>query len=351
MALQNYGAIANSMASLQNPVDTFIGAKQGAQQEQRRNAFMQSEVDRRNALTAQEQFSTQQGIQQQELKQALAKIRWMKQSGNLSGQLKASPEKAAQLSQVVGKDLLTLPEEQVAVEFDRLEGHFASLLGEMPKEAPKAPGPEYRTVGDSLLELPTAPGGQPRVAYTAPQKPAAGGTPKPAKPTPAPSSEPANPLPVAALKIVDEANQALAATGESEAIVNRAIAALEGGKVQLGAIRNAESRARNFTGKSDDNSRAFADIQQTLEKLRNNYLLLAKGVQTEGDAQRAWNSEIGENVMNDNKLALQQLKKAKAMLDRATAAQATRIKAVYANFGGTPPSAPVQNDNDPLGIR
>jgi hypothetical protein len=31
--------------------------------------------------------------------------------------------------------------------------------------------PEYRAVGDSLLEMPTAPGQQPRVAFTAPQKP------------------------------------------------------------------------------------------------------------------------------------------------------------------------------------
>jgi hypothetical protein len=145
---------------------------------------------------------------------------------------------------------------------------------------------------------------------------------------------------VAALRIVDEATQALAAATESEAIVAEAIKTVEGGGVQLGAVRNLESRGRNFAGVSDDNSRAFAGVQQTLEKLRNNYLLLAKGVQTEGDAQRAWNSEIGENVSNDNKLALQQLRKAQAMTQRAVKAQQTRINTVYANFGASPASAP-----------
>lgn len=153
-----------------------------------------------------------------------------------------------------------------------------------------------------------------------------------------PNSKAAPNLPVGALRLVDDANQALAATGESDAIVTNAISALEKGEVNLGPIDNTVSRARNATGMSSKNSRAYADLRQTLEKLRNNYLLLAKGVQTEGDAQRAWNSEIGENVQNDNKLALQQLKKAKAMLDRAKAAQQNRINAVYKNYGGAAPS-------------
>jgi hypothetical protein len=75
-----------------------------------------------------------------------------------------------------------------------------------------------------------------------------------------------------------------------------------------------------------------------MEKLRNNYLLLAKGVQTEGDAQRAWNSEIGEHVQNDNALALQQMEKAQGMVDRAIEAQNRRVETVYENFGTEPPT-------------
>jgi hypothetical protein len=165
--------------------------------------------------------------------------------------------------------------------------------------------------------------------------------PIPGGPAAATTTSPTKPLPTSALRIVDEAKQASAAANDSKMIVDRAIKTLESGGVNLGAVRNLESRTRNFMGKSDDNSRAYADIRQTLEKLRNNYLLLAKGVQTEGDAQRAWNSEIGENVQNDNALALQQLRKAQEMTDRALAAQESRIETVYSNFGAGPPgSAP-----------
>jgi hypothetical protein len=146
------------------------------------------------------------------------------------------------------------------------------------------------------------------------------------------------PLPTSALRIVDEAQQAVAASAESKALVGAAIAKLEGGQVKLVAVRNLESRGRNFAGASNENSRAYADIRQSMEKLRNNYLLLAKGVQTEGDAQRAWNSEIGEHVQNDNALALQQMKKAQGMVDRAIEAQNARIETVYENFGTEPPT-------------
>jgi hypothetical protein len=158
------------------------------------------------------------------------------------------------------------------------------------------------------------------------------------------------PLPTSALRIVDEANQAIAASAESKALVDAAIAKLEGGQVKLGAAENLKSRGKNWAGKSDDNSRAYADVQQTFEKLRNNYMLLAKGVQTEGDAQRAWASEIGEFVQNDNALALQQMKKAQGMVDRAIAAQEARVDTVYSNFGSERPEAG-GGDNDPLGIR
>lgn len=159
-----------------------------------------------------------------------------------------------------------------------------------------------------------------------------------------PVAAPAKPLPVGALRMVDDAKQAINATGESLTIVDRAIQKIENGEVNLGMASNAKARVRNTLGVSTKESRAFADIKQTLEKLRNNYLLLAKGVQTEGDAQRAWNSEIGESVQNDNKLAAQQLGKAKMLLQRAIQAQNDRISGVYANYGASPPAAPAAAD-------
>jgi hypothetical protein len=52
----------------------------------------------------------------------------------------------------------------------RIDPQTTKILWDQEQSAqPKAP--EYRAVGDSLLELPTAPGGQPRVAFQAPPKP------------------------------------------------------------------------------------------------------------------------------------------------------------------------------------
>lgn len=144
-------------------------------------------------------------------------------------------------------------------------------------------------------------------------------------------------LPIGALRLVSETQQSIDTAGESLAVIDGAIKTLESGKVKLGMVSNQLNRAKNYVGASDEGSRAYADLNQTLEKLRNNYLLLAKGVQTEGDATRAWNSEIGESTQNDNKLAGQQLKKAKALIERMALLQKDRIDTIYSNYGGARP--------------
>lgn len=77
------------------------------------------------------------------------------------------------------------------------------------------------------------------------------------------------------------------------------------GKLKLGPVANALAPARNFLGISDDSSRNYTSFRANLEKLRNDSLRLNKGVQTEGDAQRAWN-ELLPNL-NDPALVKQRL--------------------------------------------
>ncbi len=146
------------------------------------------------------------------------------------------------------------------------------------------------------------------------------------------------PLPAGALKIADEATQALGAAQQSESLANDAIQILDTSGVNLGLADNLINRGRNFLGDATPESKAYASVQQAFEKLRNNYLLLAKGVQTEGDAQRAWNSEIGEGAAYDNKLAKQQLEKALTLIDMQRQMQHRRITNVYQNYGQTPPA-------------
>jgi hypothetical protein len=63
--------------------------------------------------------------------------------------------------------------------------------------------------------------------------------------------------------------------------------------------------AKNATGLSNQASRNYASFQAALEKLRNDSLRLNRGVQTEGDAVRAWN-ELVKNI-NDPKVVKQRL--------------------------------------------
>lgn len=79
------------------------------------------------------------------------------------------------------------------------------------------------------------------------------------------------------------------------------------GKLNLGLYNNAKSQFQNYIGKSDDNSVNYADFKATLEKHRNDSLRLNKGVQTEGDAQRAWN-ELFANI-NDPKVVAGRLER------------------------------------------
>ena len=156
--------------------------------------------------------------------------------------------------------------------------------------------------------------------------------------TPAPGAAP-KPLPVGALKMIDEATQAIGAADSADALVQEANGILEGGQVDLGLANNLWNRGRNLIGESTPESLAYATVSQTLEKLRNTYLLLAKGVQTEGDATRAWNSEVGESAQYDNELAKQQIQRAMDLIAMGRTLQQRRIQNVQSNYGASAPGA------------
>lgn len=80
---------------------------------------------------------------------------------------------------------------------------------------------------------------------------------------------------------------------------------LDAGSLQLGPLANFISGAKNTVGASSPESRNYASFRATLEKLRNDSLRLNKGVQTEGDATRAWNELV--TSINDPKVVKQRL--------------------------------------------
>lgn len=245
-----------------------------------------------------------------------------------------------------------------------LPQHLQAFIGLAGPQKPVDPGPMEQIVGPDgkpvFAPRSQAAGKQPYYkpdAATAAEKPqlvdvqmpdgstqkqwvAPGRTSGPAVGAPKPTvTQAGKPLPIGALRLVDDAKQALGSIGQSQTIIDSAINTLNSGKVNLGLLGNAVARGKNVAGMSSEASRAYSTVIQSFEKLRANYLLLAKGVQTEGDAKRAWDAEIGRSAQNDNKLARQQLEKARSLIEEMANMQQGRIATVYGNYGIDPPEA------------
>ncbi|CAB3955830.1 hypothetical protein LMG7053_04819 [Achromobacter ruhlandii] len=150
-----------------------------------------------------------------------------------------------------------------------------------------------------------------------------------------PANDPSRkPLPSAALKMQQEALEAMGLVGSINADLGAIQQQVREGKLDLGPMANKISEGRNWAGISSENSRAYASFMSTLEKLRNDSLRLNKGVQTEGDAQRAWN-ELLANV-NDPKLVEQRLGEILAINQRAAELRGLANDSMRANFGHDP---------------
>lgn len=148
------------------------------------------------------------------------------------------------------------------------------------------------------------------------------------------SAKKSAPLPTAALK---QRQTELDAIGNASGI-NEQLAKvrdqIDNGELDLGLFSNLISGARNWAGVSSDQSRNFASLQATLEKLRNDSLRLNAGVQTDGDAKRAWN-ELVSNI-NDPKVVRQRLEEINSLNSRALEIRKNNVDVIQANYGRDP---------------
>jgi len=142
------------------------------------------------------------------------------------------------------------------------------------------------------------------------------------------------PLPATALKMQREEVEAIGLSGSINADLGQFVKQIDEGKLALGPVQNVWSEGRNIAGQSSENSRNYASFKSSLEKLRNDSLRLNKGVQTEGDAQRAWN-EILANI-NDEKLVSQRLKEVMAINKRAADLRKMNVDMIRGNYGYSP---------------
>jgi hypothetical protein len=143
------------------------------------------------------------------------------------------------------------------------------------------------------------------------------------------------PIPVGALRMAQDARDALSVATGMDTELSRIDTQIRDGKLNLGVVANLASRGKNATGLSDENSRNFQLMRSTFEKMRNDSLRLNKGVQTEGDAQRAWD-ELFANL-SDEKAVRAQIARIRSINERAIQLQEENRDAVYENYGRETP--------------
>lgn len=117
---------------------------------------------------------------------------------------------------------------------------------------------------------------------------------------------------------------------------------IDSGQLNFSPTANASARVRNALGVSSENSRNQALFRSDMERLRNESLRLNSGVQTEGDAQRAWNELFGN--LNDEKVVKAQLQRIQEFNNRAIRLRQQRLQTIEGQqFGGGQP----QQSNTP----
>lgn len=150
-------------------------------------------------------------------------------------------------------------------------------------------------------------------------------------PVDTPKQTQAKPLPIGAIKLQDDNLDAIATANSIKNDLISFMKQIDGGALNLGMFSNYLNKTKNFVGLSDDQSRNLQSFQATLEKLRNDSLRLNKGVQTEGDAIRAWN-ELLTNL-NDKKAVRQRLYQIVQINNRAAKQRMSRNDALRQNYG------------------
>lgn len=153
------------------------------------------------------------------------------------------------------------------------------------------------------------------------------------------------PMPPTALKMQQESVEAIGLASSLNADLGVIKKQITTGELDLGPFANFYNRGRNLAGFSSEQSRNLQTLDATLEKLRNDSLRLNKGVQTEGDAVRAWN-ELMKNL-NDPKAVSQRIAEIENINARAVELQQANIDNIRENYGKAPLETSRQRNVEP----
>ena len=142
------------------------------------------------------------------------------------------------------------------------------------------------------------------------------------------------PLPASALKMQGDAVDAVNAAGTINDSLTKIETQIESGKLKFGPVSNLVNSAMNVSGMSSEESRNFSSFKSNLERMRNESLRLNTGVQTDGDAQRAWN-ELFQSI-NDTNLVKQRLQEIRAINERGAELQKLKVDSIRSNYNAAP---------------
>lgn len=147
-----------------------------------------------------------------------------------------------------------------------------------------------------------------------------------------------------ALKQVNEASTQLSQARQSYTKIGGLVNDLKGGKLDLSASNIVAAKGRMALGLSTPNDLAIDRFQAALNQAANDVLMMAKGTQTEGDAQRAV-ATITANPPRDNNAAMQALNTLAGIQRNTINTLNGSINTIYDNYGIARPgiNKPSQN--------
>jgi hypothetical protein len=149
-----------------------------------------------------------------------------------------------------------------------------------------------------------------------------------------PPAAPVKPIPPAGMRLITDERDLVQTSENINSNIDKWVGWLDSGKLPLGMLSNPMNAAKNYAGFSDEGSRNYQSFRAGLEKMRNDSLRLNKGVQTEGDAVRAWN-ELLANI-NDEGVVKQRLAEIRQLNERARLLHQSNVEMAYQNYGRDP---------------
>lgn len=158
----------------------------------------------------------------------------------------------------------------------------------------------------------------------------------------------AKPIPVGALNEILKAQDALGSTQIISDIIQKHAARIQSGELIVGPVDTLGTKVRTGLGMANTQDVNLNEWEADKTKIVNESLRLNKGVQTEGDAQRAVQELMGAR---DPGTAARALRRLAELNSRAVQLQKQKLNTIYSNYGrgidGEPrQSVQTQTDNE-----